>query len=147
MSNETINQRASYLCVCKFGYYVPNQTLQGFEGLDIESNVGNYSCIPCPDNCLNCDEKGECSTSESLDNIPMEALLRFTIAIILGSCMFCCLILAIIVFRQRKCKVGYIKRNCEMASPIRQQTFQTMRFNSIHFHFRRYQAACGRFWK
>lgn len=104
MANETNNQRASYMCVCRFGYYVPNQTLQGFEGQDVETNVGNFSCIPCPVKCSICDEKGEC-ISDSIDTILTQALLRFTIATILGLCMFCCLILAIIVFRQRKCKV------------------------------------------
>lgn len=106
MTNETNNnnQRTSYMCVCRLGYYVPNQTLQGFERQDVETNIGNFTCIPCPVECSDCDEKGDC-VIESLNTIPTEALLRFIIATILVLCMFCSLILAIIVFRQRKCKV------------------------------------------
>lgn len=105
VSNETNhNQHKPYTCFCQFGYYVPNQTLQGFEGHEVETTEGNFSCIPCPVECALCDHKGEC-INESPDSIPTEALLRFSIATILGLCMFCCLILAIIVFRQRKCKV------------------------------------------
>lgn len=104
-TNNANNHRASYTCLCNFGYYVPNQTLQGFDGQDVESNVGNYSCIRCPGGCMHCNEKGECSDGEQHEYISMETLLRFSIGVILGSCMLCCLIIAIIVFRQRKCKV------------------------------------------
>ncbi|XP_031618728.1 probable G-protein coupled receptor 158 isoform X2 [Contarinia nasturtii] len=102
-------QRTSYTCLCNFGYYVPNQTLQGFDAQDMEMNggnsgAGNYSCIPCPGGCEHCNEKGECSDGEPHDYFLTETLLRFSIGVILGSCMFSCLILAIIVFRQRKCK-------------------------------------------
>lgn len=109
-SNDTtsqgIRQRTSYTCLCNIGYYVPNQTLQGFDGQDVESNAGNYSCIRCPGGCMLCNAKGECSDVESQDYFLTETILRFTIGVILGSCMFSCLILAIIVFRQRKCKVS-----------------------------------------
>lgn len=109
-SNSNVNgngskQRSSYTCLCNFGYYVPNQTLQGFEGQDVESNAGNYTCIRCPGGCAHCNEKGECSDGEPQEYFLTETLLRFSIAVILGSCIFSCLILAIIVFRQRKCKV------------------------------------------
>lgn len=95
----------SYTCLCNIGYYVPNQTLQGFEGIDIESQAGNYSCQRCPGGCMHCDSKGECSDGDTQEYFLTETLLRFSIGVILGSCMFSCLILAIIVFRQRKCKV------------------------------------------
>lgn len=108
-SNETISgggrQRTSYTCLCNIGYYVPNQTLQGFEGLDIESQSGNYSCHRCPGGCIQCDAKGECIDGNTQEYFLTETLLRFSIGVILGSCMFSCLILAVIVFRQRKCKV------------------------------------------
>lgn len=108
--NDGIKQRTSYTCLCNFGYYVPNQTLQGFEAQDMETNGGisgggNYSCIRCPGGCEHCNEKGECSDGEPHEYFLTETLLRFSIGVILGSCMFSCLILAIIVFRQRKCKV------------------------------------------
>ncbi|XP_055295866.1 probable G-protein coupled receptor 158 isoform X2 [Sitodiplosis mosellana] len=101
---NAFKQRSSYTCLCNFGYYVPNQTLQGFEGQDVESNAGNYTCIRCPGGCAHCNEKGECSDGEPQEYYLTETLLRFSIGVILGSCMFSCLILAIIVFRQRKCK-------------------------------------------
>lgn len=108
-SNETISgggrQRHSYTCLCNIGYYVPNQTLQGFEGIDIEAQNGNYSCHRCPGGCMQCDAKGECSDGDTQEYFLTETLLRFTIGVILGSCIFSCLILAVIVFRQRKCKV------------------------------------------
>lgn len=108
MSNDTNandKQRTSYTCLCNFGYYVPNQTLQGFEGPDVEMNSKNTTCIRCPGGCAQCNGKGECSDGESHEYFLTETLLRFSIGVILGSCMFSCLILAIIVFRQRKCKV------------------------------------------
>lgn len=84
---------------------MPNQTLQGFEGSDVEMNAKNFTCIQCPGGCSHCNEKGECSDGEAQEYFLTETLLRFSIGVILGSCMFSCLILAIIVFRQRKCKV------------------------------------------
>lgn len=114
MSNDTHTpadvQRSSYTCLCNFGYYVPNQTLQGFDGHDIEANGnanGNYSCRRCPGGCGHCNELGECTEPEPHEFISMETLVRCLIGIILGSCMLCCLILAFVVFAQRKCKVHF----------------------------------------
>lgn len=84
---------------------MPNQTLQGFEAQDVEANGGNFTCVRCPGGCTHCNEKGECSDGAQHEDISMETLLRFSIGVILGACMLCCLILAAIVFRQRKCKV------------------------------------------
>lgn len=137
MSNETTSQRRTYTCLCNFGYYVPNQTLQGFDGHTIESGSGsgNYSCIRCPGGCGHCNEKGECSNGESHEYVAMEALLKFSIGIVLGACMLCCLVLAAIVFRQRKCKVQFILLSL----------FSSVN-NLISFHqFRQYRVECGQF--
>lgn len=109
-ASNSSNQRSAYTCVCNFGYYIPNQTYQGFEGHIVETGNGNYSCIRCPNGCA-CDENGLCSTSELQELVLMEeTLLHFSIGAVLGACMLCCLVLTAIVFRQRKCKV---KSNCK----------------------------------
>lgn len=43
----------------------------------------------------------------------METLMKATIGAILGACMLCCLVLALIVFRQRKCKVSSLQVGLE----------------------------------
>lgn len=98
--------RGSYTCLCKESYYVPNQDLQGFPSDKIEnSEYENFSCIPCPGGCSHCDQTGNCLFEEQ-ELVSMETLLRASIATVLGACMLCCLVLSIIVFRQRKCKVN-----------------------------------------
>lgn len=94
----------AYTCLCNFGFYIPNQTLHGFEGHIVESGNGNYSCIRCPGACSSCNEKGECSLSEVHEYISLETLLRFSIGVILSACMLCCIVLAAVVFKRRKCK-------------------------------------------
>lgn len=113
--------KAAYTCLCNFGYYVPNQTLQGFEGHVIESGDGNgnYSCIRCPGACSHCDENGACSIGEAQEFVSLETLVRFGIGVVLGACMLCCLVLAAIVFRQRKCKV------CPVCPPMMAEWTQT----------------------
>lgn len=117
-SNDNNNNKvkqptvAAYKCLCNFGYYVPNQTLQGFEGHEVESGSGgNYTCIRCPDPCTYCDENGECNDDDSHDNVTLETFLRCCIGVVLGACILCCLILAALVFRQRKCKVRRVYVN------------------------------------
>lgn len=106
MSNGSTIIPGSYTCLCNFGYYVPNQTLQGFEGRKIETGIGNFTCTRCPGGCSNCDENGQCNLGDGQDStFSMETLLRASIGAILGASMLCCLVLGVIVFRQRKCKV------------------------------------------
>lgn len=105
-ASNSSNQRSAYTCLCNLGYYIPNQTYQGFEGHIVETGNGNYSCIRCPTGCA-CDENGLCSTGELQEMVLMEeTLLHFSIGAVLGACMLCCLVLAAIVFRQRKTKVS-----------------------------------------
>lgn len=105
-SSSNVNQpAAAYKCLCNFGYYVPNQTLQGFEGHEVEAGSGNYTCKRCPEPCTYCDENGECNDDDAQYFVTLETLLRCTIGVVLGACILCCLILVALVFRQRKCKV------------------------------------------
>lgn len=101
---DTEASRGKYTCICREGYYVPNETVQGFTSAQVESGGNNYSCIPCPRACL-CDSSGQCLFQEDLDSFSTETLLKAAIGVVLGACMCCCVVLAIIVFRQRKCKV------------------------------------------
>uniref|UniRef100_A0A182J8F8 G-protein coupled receptors family 3 profile domain-containing protein n=1 Tax=Anopheles atroparvus TaxID=41427 RepID=A0A182J8F8_ANOAO len=96
--------RGKYTCVCRPGYYIPNESIQGFSSeKNNDGNVGNFSCIPCPSAC-ECDSAGSCSSPD--EDFSTETLMKATIGAILGACMLCCLVLALIVFRQRKCKVA-----------------------------------------
>lgn len=104
MPNETT--RGDYSCVCNFGYYIPNQTHQFFDGQKVEEGNGNFTCIPCPINCQTCDGSGDCYPTDQ-EFISMETLLRVSIGAVLSLCLLCCFVLAAIVFRQRKCRVSY----------------------------------------
>uniref|UniRef100_A0A182SM38 Uncharacterized protein n=1 Tax=Anopheles maculatus TaxID=74869 RepID=A0A182SM38_9DIPT len=70
-----------------------------------------FSCIPCPSAC-ECDSAGSCSSPD--EDFSTETLMKATIGAILGACMLCCLVLALIVFRQRKCKVH---EDCGIPTP------------------------------
>ncbi|XP_053661568.1 probable G-protein coupled receptor 158 [Anopheles marshallii] len=93
--------RGKYTCVCRPGYYIPNESIQGFSSEKSDGNITNFSCIPCPSAC-ECDSAGSCSSPD--EDFSTETLMKATIGAILGACMLCCLVLALIVFRQRKCK-------------------------------------------
>ncbi|XP_053695446.1 probable G-protein coupled receptor 158 [Sabethes cyaneus] len=93
--------RGKYTCVCRDGYYIPNESFQGFTSDKNDANVTNFSCIPCPSAC-ECNSAGSCNRPD--EDFSTETLMKATIGAILGACMLCCLVLALIVFRQRKCK-------------------------------------------
>ncbi|XP_053672923.1 probable G-protein coupled receptor 158 [Anopheles nili] len=93
--------RGKYTCVCRPNYYIPNESIQGFSSEINDGNITNFSCIPCPSAC-ECDSAGSCSSPD--EDFSTETLMKATIGTILGACMLCCLVLALIVFRQRKCK-------------------------------------------
>lgn len=103
--NGSLTSRGAYTCVCNFGYYIPNRKLQGFDGQDVEKGNGNYTCIPCPNTCTTCDENGDCFLGETEDSWSVEMLMLVSIGAVLAACILCCVILAAIVFRQRKCRV------------------------------------------
>ncbi|KAH8257693.1 hypothetical protein KR038_003244 [Drosophila bunnanda] len=104
--NKPAATRDVYTCLCRESYYLPNSTLQGFRGDMVELSEGydNYSCIPCPGGCSNCDNNGVCLTYQEEEVLNMDACLRLLVAIVLGACILCCVVLSVIVFRQRKCK-------------------------------------------
>jgi len=103
--------RAKYTCVCKEGFYVPNETLQGFTSEKVESESGNFTCLPCPGGCLMCDKDGSCMFGhDEPEDFLTESVLRASIGAILGACVGCCFGLSFIVFRQRKCKVSARRR-------------------------------------
>lgn len=101
--------RGKYTCICRDRFYLPNESLQGFTSAQVEGSAANgtygsnFSCLPCPGACF-CDSTGQCLFGDDLDSFSMETLLKAVIGVVLGSCMFCCVVLAIIVARQRKCK-------------------------------------------
>lgn len=99
--------RAKYTCVCNEGFFVPNETFQGFPSEKVENDAGNFSCLPCPGGCLLCDKNGSCMFgNEEPEDFLTESVLRASIGAILGACVGCCFVLSFIVFRQRKCKVS-----------------------------------------
>ncbi|XP_017063152.1 probable G-protein coupled receptor 158 isoform X2 [Drosophila eugracilis] len=104
--NKPAATRDVYTCLCRESYYLPNSTLQGFRGDRVELSEGydNYSCIPCPGGCSNCDNNGVCLTFQEEEVLNVDACLRLLVAIVLGACILCCVVLGVIVFRQRKCK-------------------------------------------
>lgn len=100
---DSPSSRGKYTCVCKEGYFIPNQTIQGFASDIVEKENANYTCLRCPNSCF-CDANGVCLFGETEDGFSSEAFLKVVIGSILGACVLCCLVLAILVFRQRKCK-------------------------------------------
>ncbi|KAH8249412.1 hypothetical protein KR032_009397 [Drosophila birchii] len=106
--NKPAATRDVYTCLCRESYYLPNSTLQGFRGdmVELSESYDNYSCIPCPGGCSNCDNNGVCLTYQEEEVLNMDACLRLLVAIVLGACILCCVVLSVIVFRQRKCKVA-----------------------------------------
>jgi G protein-coupled receptor 158 len=106
-SELTQSARAKYTCVCREGFYVPNETLQGFSSEKVEAGTGNFSCVPCPGGCMMCDNTGLCNLGhDEPEDIITESVLKASIGAVLGACVGCCLLLSFIVFRQRKCKVS-----------------------------------------
>lgn len=85
---------------------MPNETTQGFSSDKIEKDAGNFSCVPCPGGCSMCDKDGVCIFGhDEPEDILTEAVVRASMGAVLGVCVCCCFVLALIVFRQRKCKV------------------------------------------
>ncbi|XP_034475109.1 probable G-protein coupled receptor 158 [Drosophila innubila] len=98
--------RDVYTCLCRESFYLPNSTLQGFRGdlAELSEGFDNFSCVPCPGACTNCDLHGVCLTFQEEDALNIDACLRLLVAIVLAACILCCVVLSVIVFRQRKCR-------------------------------------------
>lgn len=73
--------------------------------VEMSEGYDNYSCIPCPAGCSSCDSTGECLYGELQEAVSLESLLKVSVGSVLGACILCCLVLSVIVFQQRKCKV------------------------------------------
>ncbi|VEN58619.1 unnamed protein product [Callosobruchus maculatus] len=94
------DRRGNYLCMCRNGFYHhgANLTWSGFRGEDIERSSGEYGrCIPCPRDCQDCEPTGICTTERGV-------YLKTVILCIQLACMASNVVLALIVFRQRKVK-------------------------------------------
>ncbi|KAK9709583.1 7 transmembrane sweet-taste receptor of 3 GCPR [Popillia japonica] len=94
------DRRGGYRCVCQKGYYYPgaNFSWRGFFGEDIEnSRISSYGCEICPAKCDVCDSGGICEARRDLN-------LRTVILSIQLACMAIAVIIAVVVFKQRKCK-------------------------------------------
>ncbi|XP_055370745.1 uncharacterized protein LOC129605163 isoform X2 [Condylostylus longicornis] len=104
----SIINRDGYTCICRDSYYLPNSTTQGFRSELVESITGdmenNYTCTPCPGGCFTCDQNGVCLMGGHDQPVSMEMLFKASVGSILGACMLCCLVLAVIIFRRRKNK-------------------------------------------
>lgn len=123
-----------YTCVCKEGFYIPNEPFQGFPSDKVELASSNYSCIPCPGGCL-CDKDGNCFYGQEVEDFFTETLLRAVIGAVLGACVLCCVLMSLVVFRQRKCKVCACSGSTLHASA----NFCTL------FGYRRSHRECGQF--
>lgn len=73
--------------------------------MEMSEGYDNYSCIPCPAGCSNCDSAGVCLYGEPQETVSLESLLKVSVGSVLGACILCCVVLSVIVFQQRKCKV------------------------------------------
>ncbi|XP_022900982.2 metabotropic glycine receptor isoform X2 [Onthophagus taurus] len=93
-------RRGGYRCICRKGYYFPgaNFSWKGFSGEDIESRlIASYSCKMCSKECDSCESGGVCEAKRNIH-------LRTVILSIQLAFMGLTIIVALVVFRQRKCK-------------------------------------------
>jgi hypothetical protein len=105
-STKRSSTSPKYTCVCKEGYFVPNQTLQGFTSDQLEhGGEGSFSCIRCPNECEFCDKDGVCNSNIGDEDESTESMLRAIIGSVLAICFACCIILAFIVYHKRKQRV------------------------------------------
>lgn len=110
--NGSLTSRGAYTCLCKFGYHRPGSALQGFDGQQLETAVTapdadapNGTCLPCPGMCEVCDQHGVCfEGGDTTDTESRERLLSYTVSTVLGGAVILCASLAVVVFRQRRCR-------------------------------------------
>ncbi|XP_050307291.1 probable G-protein coupled receptor 158 isoform X2 [Anthonomus grandis grandis] len=94
-------RRGRYRCVCQRGFFYPGANLMwmGISGEDLESGkINNTRCEPCPIRCPEgCSITGNCIAQG-------DAYLRTCIVVVQLVSMGIVLILALVVFKQRKTK-------------------------------------------
>ncbi|KAG5676872.1 hypothetical protein PVAND_006678 [Polypedilum vanderplanki] len=105
-STQLFVPQPKYTCLCRAGFYVPNETLQGIASEKIDIDIANFSCLPCPDGCLTCEKDGSCIYNQEEDqDFLTESVLRASIGAILGCCIFSCFLLGLSIFKRRKSKI------------------------------------------
>ncbi|KAJ9588370.1 hypothetical protein L9F63_018296 [Diploptera punctata] len=98
---EGVGFRRGYTCVCRPGYF-SDSTMKHFRSQEAEhtfpvADNTIHRCIPCPEGCDVCGEDAPCMAR-------YDYLLRTVVLGVQILCMCITLVLAIIVFKQRKCK-------------------------------------------
>ncbi|XP_066975830.1 metabotropic glycine receptor isoform X2 [Macrobrachium rosenbergii] len=97
-------RRGGYRCQCHPTHYLPNSTQQFFNGSEVElaysekRRIDSFRCQPCPEGCQNCSTLLACS-------VQYDAMMRLIPVCVEAACVFMCLVLALVIFRLRKCKV------------------------------------------
>ncbi|XP_068240794.1 metabotropic glycine receptor-like [Palaemon carinicauda] len=97
-------RRGGYRCQCHPTHYLPNSTQQFFNGSEVEltysekRRIDSFRCEPCPEGCQNCSTLLACS-------VQYDAMMRLVPVCVEAACVVMCLVLALVIFRLRKCKV------------------------------------------
>ncbi|XP_063902350.1 metabotropic glycine receptor isoform X3 [Zophobas morio] len=94
------DRNGGYRCVCRQGFFYPEANLswKGFAGEDIESGViDSPRCQPCPTECDVCEPNGICTARR-------DVYLKTAILSVQLGCMAITVIIALVVFKQRKTK-------------------------------------------
>lgn len=99
--------RRGYDCTCRVGYFspdsdVPKRHFRGERGGGLDENVLRrnntlYRCLPCPEGCEVCGRDSPCMARH-------DYLLRTVVLGVQILCMCITVVIAIVVFKQRKCK-------------------------------------------
>jgi G protein-coupled receptor 158 len=93
-------RKGGYRCLCRQGFFYPeaNFSWKGFVGEDIENGVIDSSrCHPCPTECDVCESNGICTARR-------DVYLKTAILSVQLGCMAITVIIALVVFKQRKTK-------------------------------------------
>ncbi|XP_069168107.1 metabotropic glycine receptor isoform X1 [Procambarus clarkii] len=97
-------RRGGYRCQCRPNYFRPNTTHQYFNGTLVElaysetRTLHAFRCWPCPGGC------GECSASVTC-GVTYDKLTRLVPVCVEAACVLVCLVLALVIFKIRKCRV------------------------------------------
>ncbi|XP_071530006.1 metabotropic glycine receptor-like [Panulirus ornatus] len=97
-------RRGGYKCQCHPNYYLPNATHQFFNGTDVElaysqkRRMDTFRCQPCPPGCSRCSPSLTCS-------VQYDAMTRLVPVCLQASCVLLCIVLALVIFKIRKCRV------------------------------------------
>ncbi|XP_077285240.1 G-protein coupled receptor 158 smog [Arctopsyche grandis] len=93
-------RRAGYRCECRDGFYNPGAppSWRGFPGEIVELDPNDvHRCTACPEQCNTCNSAGKCG-------VQRDPLVRGALLATQAACMLITVMMAAIVFKQRKCK-------------------------------------------